>query len=403
MEYIHEPTILAERQLCAICNTTDFEIAIELPDLPLTGLYCQEAMEKVVGGLDQRLLVCTKCGHAQLAGKVAPGVLYDGSYSFRSSDSAIGRQGTEFFVAALDEIAGKKKFNCILDIGCNDLYLLKQLKGRSNLRVGIDPIWASIEDQRDDKSIIVSGTTIEDTKFDLVLAVPPDLIVCRHVLEHIYEPRAVLRKLLDIAADDALFLFEVPSFEELVQRLRFDQVFHQHLNYFTLASFQRLLGEEGAVSIGHRVNYQNWPALIVPFVKRSSGQKQLAGKDLPVFNIPAIRERYAIFQRQTAVANEVLKSLEGIKVYGYGAAAMLPILAYHLKNDLGMLASILDDDPSKDGLHFCNLPPIIRHTSSIMDIDDASVFITAVDNVKPILSKLLAHSPRHIIYPFHLI
>jgi SAM-dependent methyltransferase len=315
----------------------------------------------------------------------------------------MSRQGTEFFVATLDEIVGKRKFNCILDIGCNDLHLLKQLKGRGNQRVGVDPIWAYIEDQRDDKNITISAATIEDTKFDLILDAPPDLIVCRHVLEHIYEPRAVLGKLLDVAADDALFLFEVPSFEELVQRLRFDQVFHQHLNYFTLTSFQRLLGEVGAVSIGHRVNYQNWPALIVPFVKRRSGQKQLAGKDLPVFNISAVRKRYSLFQRQMAITNEVLKSLKGTKIYGYGAAAMLPTLAYHLNNDLSMLAAILDDDPAKDGLHFCNLPPIIRHASSIMDLDDASIFITAVDNVKPILGKLLAHPPLHILYPFHII
>ena len=219
MGNILEPTILAKRELCAIYGSSDFEIAIELPGLPLTGLYCQESAEDMGSGLDQRLLICTNCGHAQLDEKVAPGVLYDVSYNFRSSASAIGRQGTEFFVATLDEIAGKKKFNCILDIGCNDLYLLKQLKGRGNLRVGSDPIWASIEDQRDDKSIIVSGTTIEDTKFDSILEAPPDLIVCRHVLEHIYEPRAVLRKLLDVAADDALFLFEVPSFEELVECL----------------------------------------------------------------------------------------------------------------------------------------------------------------------------------------
>lgn len=399
----HEPTIAAERELCAICGNNELEVAIELPNLPLTGIFCQEAAKEPVRGIDQQLLICTECGHGQLAKEVAPGALYDDRYSFRSSTSVTGRQGTEFFLTILDEITASKNFNCILDIGCNDLYLLKQLKGRSNVRVGIDPLWSSIEAQRDDKSITVSGTTIEDAELDSILEAPPDLIVCRHVLEHIYEPRAVLQKLLDVVADDALFLFEVPSFEALVQRLRFDQVFHQHLQYFTLASFQRLLAAIGAVAVSHRENYLNWPALIVAFVKRSKSREKRSGKESPVFNIAAIRERYALFRRQMSTTNEVLKSLEGTKVYGYGAAQMLPVLAYHLNNDLAMLTAVLDDDPAKDGLHYWNLPLEIRYAGSVTGLEDATIFITAVDNVKPILSKLLVHRPRHIIYPFHII
>ena len=122
-----------------------------------------------------------------------------------------------------------------------------------------------------------------------------------------------------------------------------------------------------------------------------------------MFNIPVIRKRYALFQRQMSTTNEVLKSLEGTKVYGYGAAQMLPVLAYHLNNDLAMLRAVLDDDPTKDGLHYGNLPLEIRYADSVTGLEDASIFITAVDNVKPILSKLLVHHPRHIIYPFHII
>ena len=90
-------------------------------------------------------------------------------------------------------------------------------------------------------------------------------------------------------------------------------------------------------------------------------------------------------------------------VYGYGAAQMLPVLAYHLDNDLSLLKAVLDDDPAKDGLYYWNLPLVIRHAAAVTDLKGSSVFITAVDNVKPILVKLLAQRPRHIIYPFHII
>ncbi len=122
-----------------------------------------------------------------------------------------------------------------------------------------------------------------------------------------------------------------------------------------------------------------------------------------MFDVPTIHERYAIFRRQLSTTNEVLKSFEGTTIYGYGAAQMLPVLAYHLDNDLSLLTAVLDDDPAKDGLYYWNLPLVVRYAATVEDLEDASVFITAVDNVKPILSKLLVRRPRHIIYPFHII
>lgn len=399
-----EPTVIAKREQCVVCGNSQLEVAIELPNLPLTGIYSKEPMKDPVRGIDQQLLICSECGHGQLAQQVAPSSLYSDGYSFRTSASATARQGTGFFLSVLDEIASGKHFNCILDLGCNDLYLLKQLQGRASVRVGIDPMWASKEDQRVDKDITVIGAAIEDVDLDSALEAPSDLVVCRHTLEHIHEPRAVLRQLFAATAEDALFLFEVPGFEALVHRLRFDQVFHQHLQYFTLTSFQRLLLEEvGGVYIAHRENYHDWGALLVIFAKGNDSQGRGNEKALPAFDVPAIRERYTIFRQQLSTTNDVLKSLEGTTVYGYGAAQMLPVLAYHLDNDLSLLTAVLDDDPAKDGLYYWNLPLVIRHTPSVTGLEDASVFITAVDNVKPILSKLLMRRPRHIIYPFHII
>lgn len=106
-------------------------------------------MAKPVRGTNQQLLICTKCGHTQLAGQLAISEVYGDSYSFRTSVSATARRGTSFLLAMLDEIAAGKHFNCAIDIGCNDLYLLKQLEGRAKVWVGIDPLWASKEEQSD--------------------------------------------------------------------------------------------------------------------------------------------------------------------------------------------------------------------------------------------------------------
>ena len=82
---------------------------------------------------------------------------------------------------------------------------------------------------------------------------------------------------------------------------------------------------------------------------------------------------------------------------------MLPVLAYHIGNDLGCLTAVLDDDLDKDALSYWNLPVKIMLSSRAQDISEASVLITAIDNAQPILKKLLVNRPRHIIYPFSII
>ena len=110
-----------------------------------------------------------------------------------------------------------------------------------------------------------------------------------------------------------------------------------------------------------------------------------------------------MFECQMATVRETLAALDGSRIYGYGAAQMLPVLAYHIGNNLDCLTAVLDDDPDKDGLGYWNLPVKIMPSSRAEDISEASVLITAVDNAQPILKKLLTNRPKHIIYPFNII
>lgn len=386
---------------CCICNGALVE-AIDLPALPLTETYCRQPVADPLPGIDQKLLFCPACGHGQLETQISPKVLYGANYCFRTSASATARKGTQFFLSVLDQVAPKRQFKCVLDLGCNDLHLLSQLKHRAAVRIGIDPVWQGREAEREDTAIFVYGNNIENIAL-ADLPAKPDLVICRHTLEHIQEPRAVLELLMHAAAPDALFIFEVPGFDGLISRLRFDQVFHQHLQYFSLASFSRLLKEVGAECLLHRENFHDWGAMALAFSRSTPGK--MITMDVAKPSLADIRKRYALFRRQMEATNELLMHLNGTTVYGYGAAQMLPVLAYHLANDLSQLAAVLDDDPEKDGIGYWNLPVKVMPSSRVPDLGSAGVLITAIDNVQPIMVRLLTNPqrPRHIIYPLHII
>lgn len=383
------------RDRCAICDGPVTPL-IDLPQLPLTDSYCREAVANPIMGIDQKMLYCHSCGHGQLETLVAPEVLYGTNYCFRTSSSPTARKGTEFFLSVIDQIAPGRKFRCVLDLGCNDLFLLQRLKDRTGFRVGIDPVWRG-RDCEDD-SIQVFGMNFEEVDLNQ-LPEKPDLIVCRHTLEHIIDPRKVVAALMDIAAPDALFVFEVPGFDGLVQRLRFDQVFHQHAQYFSLASFLKLLEVVGGRHLLHRFNFHDWGAMAVAFVKGNANPDALARQWSPA----EISVRYTSFQQQMRATGELLAFYAGSPLYGYGAAQMLPVLGYHMGTDFKELIAVIDDDESKDGIGYWNLPVKVTPARKVADLAEAAVLITAIDNVQPILTRLLAHRPRHILLPLNAI
>jgi SAM-dependent methyltransferase len=388
---------IEHRNSCSICGGAVSPV-IKLPKLPLTDSYCRQPVDNPLPGIDQRLLYCESCGHGQLETLIAPAVLYGSNYCFRTSNSATARKGTEFFLSVIKEAAPERKFRCALDLGCNDLFLLNLLKDKAEHRVGIDPVWEGREDEREDKSIQVIGKIFEDVNL-ANLPAKPDLIVCRHTLEHTVDPLRVVQALMNIAADDALFVFEVPGFDGLIERFRFDQVFHQHAQYFTLASFLKLLEIVNGRHLLHRFNFHDWSAMAVAFVKGTISSPT----DVKLWAAAEISKRYALFQNQIHAAGDLLNSYAPSPLYGYGAAQMLPVLGYHLKTDFSNLIAILDDDESKDGIGYWNLPVKVLSSRKVENLRDSTVLITSIDNASPIMQRLLTVRPRSIILPLNLL
>jgi hypothetical protein len=386
---------------CFLCGGT-CRAVIDLPALPLTdsyGTFGKKPPQAPESGVDQQLVRCERCSHCQLSTVIPPASLYTSEYSFRTSTSQSASAGTDFFVAFLDQVAQGRHFDCVLDVGCNDLHLLRSLGSRATHRCGIDPIWSGREHEAD-PGIVVSGELFEAVQLDKLLPQPASLVVARHTMEHIHRPVDTIKSLRDHASADALFVIEVPGFDALVARRRYDQVFHQHIQYYSRASISQLCRETGMTIVGMAENYHNWGALLVAFQRTNAGATD-GQRHVPP-SADRITRDYARFRAELADAGAYAQTLDR-PIYGYGAAQMLPVIGYHMGTDFSFLDGILDDDPGKDGWGYWNLPVKIQARPKELDLTHATVLITAVDNAAPITRRLLEQRPRHIVNPFHLI
>lgn len=382
---------------CTVCGGRSLGRAVELPNLPLTGLFHERPEEGA--RFDQSLLLCLACGHGMAGIQVHPDLLYGHDYAFRTSGSATAVRGTTFFLDSLDQALPGASWSAVLDWGCNDLHLLSRFEGRARLRMGVDPIWRGREAEAP-AGMVVRGGRLEELDPEHDLPAVPDLLVCRHTLEHIPDPVAALSSLAAAMKPGSCVAVEVPGFDALVERLRFDHVFHQHVQYFGRASLRRLFGSLGFHPVAEAEHVHDWGSLWTLFRK---GEGDALGT-VARWGIREVQARYSTFRKHLAVSRESLELLasEG-RVFGYGAAQMLPVLAHHLGDDLGSLTAILDDDPAKDGWFIGSLPPPIRASSTFGDLGSDAVLLTALDNAQPILQRLLRERPRSILIPLPIL
>ena len=379
------------RDRCVVCARPLEAPLLSLPNFPLTEIYTDKKPQEKVGFLDQFFHFCRGCGHGQISNVVPPSTLYGKSYHYRTSTSETGSKVNDAFLDFITSTTGNKHFKTIIEIGCGDLYLLNSLKVRADHIIGVDPILEGEEEALQEEKLTVISDLIENVDLNEI-DLNDCLVICSHTLEHVEKPKEMLSKLFQHATPSTLFFFQFPGLDGLVENCRFDQIFHQHLNYFSSHSFNCLIEDLGGCIIASDTN-PHWGSLLFAFKKGS----EAGALDILKPDQERVMRKHFIFQQRMESLGLFLRSLGKEKIIGYGASLTLPVLAYHLNEDFSDLLYILDDDQEKEGLFYINLPVPIKHSSRLGSVTDTTLFITATDNTRQILSKVIPLRPKRII------
>jgi hypothetical protein len=393
MGQVLEQTHLAQ---CGVCNHSALDLLWNLPKLPLTEKYGIYSPEKPLHW-DQQLLICDHCGHVQLGMQISPALLYTAAeYSFRTSQSKTARIGTERFLDFYLKIKGDQHFHSLLDVGGNDRFLAQMIDVEK--RCVVDPVCSGDDGQIID-GVKIIGKMIEQVDFQKE-DLKPDLIFCRHVLEHVSKPKELLLNLFSKCHPDALYVFEIPCFENLMEANRFDAIFHQHYHYFDVETFQRLILEAGGQYLAHAYNRQGscGGALLIAFRRAGKGQ-QLKYKHTDVLERKTtIKNALHEYRQQMSLLSQQLQKFRG-DIYGYGASLMLATLAYHLNTDFSELICVLDDDQQKNNIGYQNIPVRVRYSGSENLQPNCNYLITSLENTRNIFRRLMELSPRRVLVP----
>ena len=305
----------------------------------------------------------------------------------------MARAGNDFFWQFLRSIDHGYSYDCAVEVGCNDFYLTTRLAAVCRHVVGVDPQWRGKKARIEQDNVAVLGKCINEVEPTHEIPARPDLILAVHTLEHIAEPLKDLTGLIDFAADEALIVVEVPCFDTQLRLLRFDQVFHQHIQYFSVSSLIKMFGKLGCGYVKHTFNYQFWGGTLLAMFRK--GQPVSEIDFMPISAVVSAKERFL------ARCYDTTQQLEscGSRLFAYGASQLLPTLAYHLRSDMAEFEAVLDQSPARIGKYFPGLVPQIILPNQAQGIEEAVIFITAIDSARQIMRACFDRNPRLILRP----
>lgn len=167
------------------------------------------------------------------------------NYSYTSSNSKFARDHWDQYSAKIQQRL--PKLNYVVEIGCNDGYLLNQFRGPNVRTIGIDPSrqMCDISQARglEVMPVLFSGAVARDLVMRYGKA---DLIMANNVFNHANNPVDFAQGVSQLLAQNGKFVFELPYWLSTVQRGSLpDQVYHEHVSYFTVKSACMLLRTAG--------------------------------------------------------------------------------------------------------------------------------------------------------------
>jgi len=359
---------------CPICNSVHVDKVWELPGLPVTERFATSGsrftkVEQIA--IDQTLSFCGRCSHGYLTNVASAEQLYEPmGYMTASSTSNSSLSALKRFSGFVKQIIEKytveatNSNSILIDIGSNDSSLIQLLESEFDRFVGIDPIPKYLVNFA--KPLRLYTTLSEQFDFARIEKKGQlRVFVSSHTLEHLESPRDLFRALSNNAESTDLFVFQFPSLDCMIESGRFFQVHNQHLHYFSISSFARLLSEFGFEIIEYEFDRKHYGALKVAF--RITGLKvnprfdnfptKLTTAQL-VTGIQSFRRSCILFDDIASNARQPLT--------GYGAGLMYPILCYHYRT-IRHLNEVIDEDPNKIGRRYLGCQADITAIANLSD------------------------------------
>jgi SAM-dependent methyltransferase len=214
--------------------------------MPLANaLLAPEDLDRPEARYPLDVVACAGCALVQITETVAPELLFREYLYFTSVADAAVEHARRLAERVL---AGRPPgpASLVLEIASNDGYLLQHYRARGVRVLGVEPA-RNVAKVAEERGI---PTLTEFFGRELARQLRDggdvaDVLHAHNVLAHVADPNDVVAGMALALRPGGVIVVEVPYVRDLVERVEFDTIYHEHLCYFSLSALDRLFQRHG--------------------------------------------------------------------------------------------------------------------------------------------------------------
>jgi 2-polyprenyl-3-methyl-5-hydroxy-6-metoxy-1,4-benzoquinol methylase len=283
--------------------------------------------------------------------------LYD--YSYTSSNSQYSKN---YWKKYADDFKNKYKLKGkILEIGCNDGYLLNLLNKKGFKSFGCDASKFICNLPKNKKSGIMNYIfNLKNSKKIKKTTGKVNFVIANNVVNHSNNPDNFIKGVKSMLDDNGYFIFEQPYWLKMMKSSRIDQIYHEHITYFTIKFAKWILEKNGMYLYDFKVTPYHGGSLRIISKKKKEHKEKNHNKIIKAIQL---EEKYGLFNkkiykiinkklnRKKILLHKKIKKYkkDGYKIAGIGAAAKANTFLCYFNLDNKIIDFVTDASNFKIG------------------------------------------------------
>jgi hypothetical protein len=348
--------------LCRFCKTPLVHTFLDLGRQPLANSYL--TAEQLAAGTEQayplHVRVCHKCFLVQADDAVPPDAIFDDAYAYFSSYSTSWVEHARRYAVAMSERFGLGPESLVVEVASNDGYLLQHFVEMDIPVLGVEPTANTAEAARA-RGVPTEVMFFGERTGQLLAAqgYNADLMAANNVLAHVPDIADFVAGFREMLKDEGALTFEFPHLLNLIEKVQFDTIYHEHFSYLSLLAVEQVLRANGLRPFDVERLSTHGGSLRLFCCHMGSGHEETdALSDLREAEHAAGLDRietYAGFAPRVEAVRESFRGFlaaekaAGRRIAAYGAAAKGNTFLNYCGTTTDDIVAVFDASPAKQG------------------------------------------------------
>ena len=240
------------RKFCPVCKCENLTPLLRLPDIPVFDNVLAESPEAAIGVTKgtQSLVQCGCCGFVFNAEFEPEKVIYSTDYHAERGTSSYYQAHIKRVVEFIQKTSPIQGRLC-MEIACGNSEFLCELANQKPAKaIGVDPSASPVVE----RDLEIQRRFFDET-YLAEMPQPVDIIINRHMIEHILNPLETLRQFYQALAADGILYLETPRLDWILENKTFFDFPYEHCAYYTDRFLERLLKAAGFDIVAKEYSY----------------------------------------------------------------------------------------------------------------------------------------------------